>query len=94
MGLMIWGSNSGRARDLCPLQIVNTHFGAHPASCSLGTWIRSQGQNRQGTWLTSQLSCQVKNEWRAMSPLSMCLYGMYRANLSFFVFCFTCSWMW
>ena len=76
MGLMIWGSNPGRARDLCPLQNVKTHCGAHPASYSFGTGVLSQGQNRQGMWLTSQLNFQVKNEWRAMSPLPVCRYGM------------------
>jgi len=76
MGSVIWGSNPGRARDLCPLQNVKIHFGAHHASYSFGTRILSQGQNRQGTWLTSQLDSQVENECRAMSPLPRWLYGM------------------
>lgn len=89
----IWASNLGRARDLCPLQNVKIHFGAHPACYSLGTWVLSQGQNGQGMWLTSQLDFQVKNEQRAMSPLPVCLYGTYRDNFTFFVICFTRSWM-
>jgi len=89
----IWGLNLGRARDLCPLQNVKTHLGSHPACHSLGTRVLSQGQNGQGMWLTSQFDSQVKIEWKAMSPLPMCLYGTYRDNFTFFVICFTCSWM-
>jgi hypothetical protein len=70
---MIWGSNPGRARDLCPLQNVKTHFGAHPASWSLGIWLLSQGQNRQGMCVTSQLDSQVKNQWSLCLPY-LCVF--------------------
>jgi hypothetical protein len=83
-----WVLFSAGVRIPSLFQTVQTGFGGHPNSYSVGTWGSFVGGKAAGacTWLPISISFRIKNTWSCTSAPPIYPYGVHRENFIFYLF--------
>ena len=70
-------------------QTVQTGFGGHPNSYSVGTWVSFVGGKAAGSciWPPISISFRIKNTWSCTSAPPICPYGVHRNIFTFLPSC-------